>query len=106
MQANKKIDHLQSELNESKKLGEKFQEAAEKAQESWEKLSEEYGQLRKSIETEIKTEVAKLQNRFTDCIPKLEEKLKQMLPDYNVSCHANFVLVYSHEFYIKFLHKI
>ena len=80
---------MQSELNESRELRKKFQEAAEKAEQRREKMSEEHEKW-KSIDLNTKAEVAKLQNRVNDCTQELEKKLKQILPDYYiVSCHAN-----------------
>ena len=60
-------------MNESKQLGEKFQNAAEKAEERMEKMSEGY-------ERNTKTEVANLQSKFSDCNHELERKSMEMLP--------------------------
>ena len=50
-----------------------------------EKMSEEHDKLRKSFEEDIKTKVTVLQNKLTNCNQELENKLKKIFPDYDVS---------------------
>ena len=84
IQAHKKIDYLQSELDEKKQLVEQFQEAAEKAKQR-ENLSEEHTS-REIIEKDSSTSVAKLKDKLSCCNLELKKKLERINPNYEVGC--------------------
>ena len=69
-----------SELNKSKQLGEKFQEAAEKAEES--KIKHE--KLRESIENDTKLRLEKLNGKVSDFNQELEKRIAAISSDYKV----------------------
>ena len=69
-------------IEESKLLGESFQETTE---ETNEKLSEEHDYLKESNDKLIITKVKEMVHKVSYCNIELEKKLRQIFPDYEVS---------------------
>ena len=94
IKADSNIKYLRSELNKSKQLVEQFQEAVKKAKDKGkEEFFEKYDKLKMTIEKDTETKVVELVlDKLSYRIKEFEEKLKKILPDYEVSCYS--LLIY------------
>ena len=83
------IKYLRSELNKSKQLVEKFQEAVEKAKDKGKESFKNYNKLKMTTEKDTETKVVQLVlDKLNYRIEEFEMKLKRMFPNYEVSFYS------------------